>query len=103
MQLAYFVIVLCAQTSSHMHRHTCSIKKLFYASYTQFPSTLETILADFNTPSEIYEASKQECVTNSTRRNAHDSSDSTAHDFTNPQNKHHDKLKEFRLYFWKGK
>lgn len=85
-----------------MHRYTYSIKKVIYAYYQQFPSTLKIISADCNILSELHQASKQDSVTNSTRRNAHDSA-GNAYDFTNPQNSHHDKLEELRLRFRMGR
>lgn len=95
-------LVLCVQMSSHMHRDTHSIKIVIYAFYQQFPSTLKISSAHCIILSELHQASKDDSVTNSARRNAHDSA-AKASDFTNLKNNHHDKSEEFRLRFWKGK
>lgn len=87
---------------THAQGYTQSIKKIIYAFYQQFLSTLKIISAACNIFPEQQQASKQGSVINSTRRDAHDSA-GNAQDFTNPKNNHHDKLKEFRLHFWKGK
>lgn len=93
---------MCINIPTHAYRYICNIRKLIYAFYEQFPSTLKIISAACNILSELYQASKHDSVTNSTRRNVQNTT-SNIHDFTKPQNKHHDKLEEFRLYFWKGK
>lgn len=95
-------LVLCVQTSSHMHREIHSIKIVIYAFYQQFRSTLKIISADCIILSEPHQASKDDSATKSARRNAHDSA-ANACDFINLKNNHHDKSEEFRLCFWKGK
>lgn len=87
---------------THAQGYTQSIKKVIYAFYQQFLSTLKIISAACNIFPEQQQASKQGSVINSTRRDVHDST-GNAQDFTNPKNNHHDKLEEFRLHFWKGK
>lgn len=94
---------MCINILTHTQGYTYSIiKKVIYAFYQPFSSTLKIISAERNILWELCQASKQDSVTNSTRRNAHNSA-GNAHDFSNPQNNHLGELKEFRLHFWKGK
>lgn len=53
---------MCINIFMHAQRYMCSTKKLFYAFYKQFPSTLKIISADCNTLLELYQASKQDSV-----------------------------------------
>lgn len=57
-----FSCIMCLNIFMHAQRYICSIKKLFYAIYKQFPSTLKIISAACNTLSELYQASKQDSV-----------------------------------------
>lgn len=58
---------------THAQGYTQSIKKVIYAFYQQFLSTLKIISAACNIFPEQQQASKQGSVINSTRRDAHDS------------------------------